>query len=63
MKTQMADHMNRTAQKTTDASPSDMKMVFEFLKMSSPNGLHGAALEDRLLTSLAIALRERAGAH
>lgn len=59
----MKDHLAKAPQDRTEASPSDMTMLFNFLKVSSPKGLRGRELENRLLTSLAIALRGKVSAH
>ena len=59
----MTAHLAKTHGKPTVTSLSEMKLVFDFLKVSSSAGLSGPALEDRLLTSLAIALHQRSEAH
>lgn len=59
----MPEQLSKTPQSFADASHSDMQLVFKFLKVSSTNGLSGKELEDRLLTSLAIALHQNAPAH
>ena len=59
----MKDQLAKASLDRTEASPSDMAMLFNFLKVSSPKDLRGRELEDRLLTSLAIALRGKVSAH
>lgn len=59
----MTERLTKTAALRHDLSAADMQMVQKFLRISSPSGLTGRALEDRLLTSLALFLHQGAVSH
>ena len=59
----MAEALIKVSSDKTEVPLADTASLFEFLKMSTPVGLRGPALEKRLLTSLTIALRQRSEAH
>ena len=59
----MTERLTKSTVHSHDLPAQEMQMVLKFLKISSPQGLRGAALEDRLLTSLTLFLHQEAVSH
>ena len=56
----MANQIENADSAPAASFTADMQLLFRFLAVSSPSDLDGKTLEDRLLTSSALALHQSA---
>jgi hypothetical protein len=59
----MTERLTKTIVEHSDLSAVEAELILEFLRISSQKALSGPALEDRLLTSLALFLHKRSVSH